>query len=92
MADSRANLMSYIANIILGLAFLVCLITGVIKVPWLFNIRYTSLRLVSSIHDISGIVFAVFALIHLVFKISWYKETSEKLREKPKYIQVRRFR
>jgi hypothetical protein len=79
----------YFINIILGLSFLVVILTGVLKLHWLGLDSFIRSRLFAEIHDISGIVFVVFSVIHFILHINWYVAITKSLAQKPKYIQVR---
>jgi cytochrome b subunit of formate dehydrogenase len=62
----------------MAISFLAVALTGISKFPglsvkfsWLFNI--INFRLISRIHDWSGILMALFVLIHLILNWAWIK-------------------
>jgi hypothetical protein len=68
---------NYWINISLGISFLICFITGLIKWPGLIKIigvkTYMLLHFknISIIHDISGLVMGFLVFIHLALHWKW---------------------
>jgi hypothetical protein len=72
------NKLKLLVDIGMAISFLLVTLTGIFKFPglsikflWLFNI--IDFRLMSRIHDWSGIVMALFVLIHLILNWTWIK-------------------
>ncbi len=61
---------NYFIDVLLGIAFLLCGITGILKLPILFNVIRPSL-VMSKIHDISGVMMVILVFIHLVLHWKW---------------------
>ena len=73
MEQTKIN---YLVNLVMGAAFVLVAVTGLMKFPGIlrfFGIRSINLPIgrISQIHDWSGIVLAVFVLIHLVLHWKW---------------------
>jgi hypothetical protein len=80
---------SYILNIILGISLLVVLITGIIKLPLFDLYEHSRGGFISNVHDISGVIFSILAIIHLLLHLKWYIAITKNFLKKPKYIQVK---
>jgi hypothetical protein len=70
---SRIN---YWVDVGLVVAFIVSLVTGIIKWPGLFRalgLSYAALPmfLISKTHDISGLAMGVLVLLHLILHFNW---------------------
>jgi cytochrome b subunit of formate dehydrogenase len=66
----------YIVNAVLGVSFLVLLVTGIIKFPGLLpalGVKYSSLpmRQISTVHDWSGILMGASAVVHIMLNWNW---------------------
>lgn len=61
--------LNYIIDILIGISFLIVLITGIIKFPTLSLISKKSY--ISFIHDWSGVIMAVLVFIHLILHWNW---------------------
>ncbi len=64
---NRAKL-NYFIDLILAIAFFINAGTGIIKYFELFGFR---LRDLVPLHDISGFIFILFAVIHIILHWSW---------------------
>jgi len=71
---NRAKL-SYVIDAFIGISFLVCGITGILKIPLLirtFALNQTlPYKTISIIHDWSGALMVFFALTHVIMHWRW---------------------
>lgn len=74
----------YLVDIGLGISFLVCFVTGIVKLPGFARFLHTaSMALpgtpISVLHDMSGVFMGLFALIHLILNRKWIASVTRKL-------------
>lgn len=74
----------YLVDVGLLVSFLLVAITGIIKtklVMGYFELTYMSpaIQKISPIHDLSGVIFVIFALLHLASNYKWYIAASKKI-------------
>jgi len=67
---NRAKL-NYIIDAILGILFLIVFITGVVKLPILNLHEVIPMQQTTMLHDVSGVLFGVFIIIHLILHWNW---------------------
>ena len=63
--------LNYIIDAILGVLFLIVFITGVLKLPVLNLYKVISMQQMTMLHDVSGILFGVFVIVHLILHWNW---------------------
>jgi hypothetical protein len=74
----------YLVDMGLGLSFVVCFVTGFVKLPGFSRaLHITSMTLpgtpLSGLHDASGVLMGLFALIHLILNRKWIASVTRKL-------------
>jgi len=68
---------NYFIDIGLGLSFIICFITGIIKWPGLIRLigvnayRNLNIRFLSTLHDFSGLIMGILVIIHIVLHWKW---------------------
>ncbi len=80
---------NYFIDFILGFTFLAVLVTGIIKLKFVMNIfslEWSSplIQKLSIIHDISGVLFVLFGIIHLVLHKEWICSKTREFLKKQK--------
>jgi cytochrome b subunit of formate dehydrogenase len=65
--------LNYIIDAILGILFLIVFVTGVLKLPVLNLYKVIPLRQTTMLHDVSGVLFGVFIIVHLILHWNWIK-------------------
>ena len=68
----RAKL-NYIIDAILAILFLIIFVTGILKLPILKLSEVIPMQQMTMLHDVGGILFGVFVIIHLILHWSWIK-------------------
>jgi hypothetical protein len=74
MNKSRVN---YWVDVFLGISFVICFFTGMLKWPGAYKIVGTSIyqilpmRNLSRLHDWSGLIMALLVFVHLVLHWGW---------------------
>jgi len=80
----RVILKKYLVDVGLGISFFLCFATGILKLPGLVQFFHrASIDLpsvqITQIHDASGVIFGVFALVHLALNRKWLVSVTRKL-------------
>lgn len=65
------------------ISFLICFLTGVVKIPDLYKSlgmthRDPFMVLMSQLHDWSGVILGVFAILHIVIHRRWFIAMTKK--------------
>jgi hypothetical protein len=81
---SRKVKTKYFVDVGLLLSFLACLITGILKLPGFIQFYHKAsislpLSQITLIHDRSGILLGIFALLHLSLNWKWMVSVTRKL-------------
>ena len=69
----------FIIDVLMVISFLLVGITGIMKLPQVIRInplnifRHIDFRLMSNIHDISGVAIVILIIIHLTLNFTWLK-------------------
>ena len=63
--------LNYFVDLLLAIAFLLVSVTGILKFPGWFGHLHLPWRILSKIHDWSGILMALLVLIHLILHWKW---------------------
>ncbi len=84
MKPKTRKYLNYFIDIFIGIAFILVCVTGVIKYPpfqALFGINVANIRYgaITLIHDLSGIVVTVLALLHILLHLKWLKSVTLQL-------------
>jgi|TARA_B100001971_G_C18108446_1_gene492821 hypothetical protein len=89
------NTVKYILDVILGIVFLIVVLTGIFKFSGFrefFGIelgyRDPPMPLISLLHDWSGIVMAVIVLIHLILNWDWIVSMTKSFFIKDKEVEI----
>jgi len=80
----KTLLIKYVTDVLLAIAFLLNIITGILKFPGLtsyfkFIFRFISGPTMAVIHDWSGIVLVILVLIHLIMNFKWIVEMTKSI-------------
>ena len=66
----------YIIVSLISISFLVLLVTGLIKFAFIQRIAFQNtlfaMAQLSNLHDWSGVVFIVFAILHIIMNLDWF--------------------
>lgn len=78
------SVINYFVDMGLALAFLITAITGVFKMPLLFNLGLVNYRkfnmlLINRFHDWGGIAMTVLVIVHLALHWKWIVAMTKKL-------------
>ena len=80
----KRSVINYFVDLGLAITFLVTAITGVFKMPILFNLglvnyRNFNMRLINGLHDWGGIAMTVLVIVHIVLHWKWIVVMTKKL-------------
>lgn len=73
---------NYIIDILLTISFILIFITGILKLPWLALHRFIQMRLITLVHDITGIIFLFLILCHIILHFKWFISMTKNIFEK----------
>jgi hypothetical protein len=81
---SRVILKKYLVDVGLGVSFFFCFVTGIIKLPGFVRFFHRAaidlpMDRIDMLHDGSGIVLGIFALVHLALNWKWLVSVTRKL-------------
>jgi hypothetical protein len=71
--------LNYFVDILLMVAFLLVVVTGILKFPGWFGYLHLPWRSLNKIHDWSGIAMAVLVLIHIILHWSWIVSMTKRI-------------
>jgi len=85
----KTLLIKYITDVLLAIAFLLNIITGIFKFPILtsyfkFIFRSISSPTMAFIHDWSGILLVLLVFIHLILNFKWIAEMTKSIFKRKK--------
>jgi hypothetical protein len=74
----------YIVDVGLGISFLACFVTGIVKLPGFARFFHTAsialpMNQITLLHDRSGMLLGLFALLHLFLNRRWIVSVTRKL-------------
>lgn len=72
-------MVKYIIDVSMGISFIICFFTGLMKGPNIFLGRMGPSSGVVIIHYYSGLLLVLFVLIHLILNWGWIKDTTKKV-------------
>mgnify|MGYP006283182813 CR=1 FL=1 len=73
---------NYVVDVGALVSFLICFVTGVIKIRSIGKyFSYLDFRLISRIHDYSGLVLGLLVIVHVLLHWNWLKEKTRTLFE-----------
>jgi hypothetical protein len=80
----RVILKKYLVDMGLGISFFLCVTTGIVKLPGFVRFFHRAsidfpLDQISLLHDASGVIVGVFALVHLTLNRKWLIHVTRKL-------------
>ena len=81
---SRVIMKKYLVDVGLGISFFLCFATGILKLPGFVRFFHRAsidfpLDQASMLHDGSGVILGIFALVHLVLNRKWLVRVTRKL-------------
>jgi hypothetical protein len=81
---SRVILKKYIVDVGLGISFFLCFVTGIIKLPGFVQFFHRAAidlpwNRIDMLHDGSGVLLGLFALVHLALNWKWMVSVTRKL-------------
>jgi hypothetical protein len=81
---SRVILKKYLVDVGLGISFFLCFTTGILKLPGFVRFFHRAsiefpLDQASLLHDASGVILGIFALVHLALNRRWLVRVTRKL-------------
>jgi hypothetical protein len=84
MRDMNKQVVKWCVDLAMGIAFLFCAVTGIIKLMVLWRIAGFSeivlpVALISDMHDRSGAALSVLVLVHLVLNRAWILSMTRKI-------------
>lgn len=84
---SPAVKQKYLVDVMLAISFLVCFVTGVLKLPGFVRFFHRAAievptDQITSLHDASGILLGLFTVMHLYLNRRWIASVTRKLLEK----------
>ena len=76
--------LKWLVDLLLGITFVICFITGLLKYTVLLQLTGLSIRdpsraLISNLHDWSGILLGLFVFFHLLLNRRWIISTTKKI-------------
>jgi cytochrome b subunit of formate dehydrogenase len=71
--------MKYLIDLSMGIAFLICFITGLVKWPHKSFGKMISSHEITLVHDYAGIILGFVVLIHLIINRKWIITTTKRL-------------
>ena len=74
----------WLVDILMGISFLVCFVTGLLKYEVLLQVTGLNnvvlpAALISDLHDWTGILMGLFVVLHLVLNRRWILATTKKI-------------
>lgn len=79
-----AIMKKYVVDVGLGVSFFLCFFTGIMKLPGFLRFFHRAsidipLDQMSMLHDASGVIMGIFALVHLALNRKWMASVTRKL-------------
>ncbi len=81
---SRVILKKYLVDVGLGISFFLCFVTGIVKLPGFVRFFHRAaidlpMDQIDHLHDGSGVILGLFALVHLALNWKWLVSVTRKL-------------
>ncbi len=74
--------LNYFIDVIIGFLFLIVSVTGVLKFPILKLKEIIPMQQITMLHDVGGILFGIFVIIHLILHLNWIKQMTKSIFKK----------
>jgi len=75
----KKPMIKYIIDVSMGISFLLCFITGLMKWPGKAVGKTSPSQMVTYIHDYSGLILGLIVLIHLIINWKWIISMTNKI-------------
>jgi hypothetical protein len=73
------NTVKYVVDVVMGISFLICFLTGLMKWPNKAFGHMIPPGSVSALHDYSGIVLGIIIVVHVLLNWSWITQITRKM-------------
>ena len=75
----KKSMIKYIIDVSMGISFLLCFFTGLMKWPGKTVGKTVPSKMITYIHDYSGIILGLIVIIHLVLNWKWIITMTNKI-------------